>query len=658
MNEGLFSAYSALPAWKELLSQLHGTDCIALTGLSEGEKPFLAAALSHRTGRPVLLVSPTELVAQKQAQDVNRLLGGGAAMLPTRDVQFSRAASSQESTWQRLHVLGEAANGRLRVLCVSAEGLLDRCCAAERFKRATVTVSEGLPCPPVPLLQRLLACGYERVTMVEGKGQCAMRGAILDVFPPSENDALRIEFFGDEVDSIRRFDCISQRSIARIKEARLTPATECIPEDASLAAARLESALLAAHEHASEKSAQAPIEAGLDSVEAFLAEIDALDAQGDDAAKEMAATQLIDLAAKNSRGVPTLTHRKAPETPHIAAPEEREIARKRHMEDVARVREGHPIRTAPMWLNVLCADTCTVADYLPNAIVLVDQPDQLQVRVKAKQDAFLEEWQEAERRGDGFPAQRELLFPYDTLLNALRQRPTAVLSDLSRGLGQFAPKQALAFVSEPVMPYQSRLEPLCKDIAQWKAQGYATVLLTGGEARGRRLLRALAEQGMPAVYSETLDGNLIASEVILLPITVSKGFRNAEAKLCVISDTDLYGTSYQRAKKRQNAGERIASFTDLKPGDYVVHDIHGVGIFDGVVQLNTEGVKRDYLLIRYLGADKLYVPTDQFDRVQKFIGAEHSAPKLNRLGGGEWERQKSKVKAGLKKLAFVLMHVF
>lgn len=656
MNEGLFSAYSTLPVWKELLAKLPAEPCIALSGMAEGEKPFFAAALAHRTGKPVLLVSPTELVAQRQAQDINRLLGNGAAMLPTRDVQFSRAAASQESTWQRLQVLSDAAAGRVRVLCVSAESMLDRCCQAERFKAAAIPVTEGGACVPTTLMERLIRAGYERVSMVEGKGQCAMRGAILDVFPPSEPDALRIEFFGDEVDSIRRFDCISQRSIARVKEARITPATECIPEDAQAAAERLANALDATPTKREDALATAAAQAGLESIDAFLAEIDAMDVQADETVREMAATQLLDIAARNSRGVPSLPGHK-PAEPE-AGWEAHEAARRHHREDVARVREGHLIRTAPMWMNVLCADACTPAAYLTNALVLVDQPDQLPVRVKAKREAFLTEWQEAERRGDGFPAQQDLLFSYAEILSALQAHGVVTLADVTRGLGQFTAQSALEFRSEPMMPYQSRLEPLCKDIALWRAQGCATVLLTGGEARGRRLLRALAEQNTPAVYTETLDGNLIASEVILLPVTLSKGFRNLDAKLCVVSDTDLYGTSYQRAKKRQNAGERIASFTDLKAGDYVVHDIHGVGIFDGVVHLNNDGIKRDYLLIRYLGTDKLYVPTDQFDRVQKFIGAEHSAPKLNRLGGGEWERQKSKVKAGLKKLAFDLAELY
>lgn len=655
MNEGLFSAYSAMPTWQELLTQLKQTGCTALTGTAEGERSFLAAALAHRTGRPVVLISSTELSAQRNAQDINRLFGDCAAMLPTRDVQFSRAAASHESTWQRLQVLGEAASGRLRVLCVSAEGMLDRCPPAHRFKTATITLSEGSPCNPHELVERLIRMGYERVPMVEGKGQCAMRGAILDVFPPNESEALRIEFFGDDVDSIRRFDCISQRSIHRVKDVRLMPSTECLPDNAQDAAARLLAALQDSQAtQTSQALPQQPKDSqGLETIDQFLAEIDAMDFQDEAARHEIAATQLLAAAAKNSRNVPTLSS----SSTH-AADEARQALHKRHLEDVDRVRQGHLIRTAPMWINVLCADTCTVVDYLPNAIILVDQPDQLPGRVKAKREAFLEEWQDAQRRGDGYAAQQHLLFTYNDLLAAINNRAVLALSDLSRGLGQLSPTHVLEMRSEPVMPYQSRLEGLSKDIAAWRSQGYAIVVLTGGEARGRRLQRALAEQNTPTVMSETLDGNLIASEVILLPATLSKGFRNPDAKLCLISDTDLYGTSYQRAKKRQKAGERIASFTDLKPGDYVVHDTHGVGIFDGVVQLSTEGVIRDYLLIRYLGADKLYVPTDQFDRVQKFIGAEHSAPKLNRLGGGEWERQKSKVKAGLKKLAFDLAELY
>ncbi|MDD6041426.1 MAG: transcription-repair coupling factor [Clostridia bacterium] len=641
MNEGLFTAYEDLPQWKKLLGRLGAGDCTALGEIAEGERPFFAAALSRKTGRPVLLVSASELTAQKQAQDIDRLVGGGSAVLPARDVQFSRAAMSRESTWQRLSVLDQLVQGRVRVLCASLDALLDRCAPAGRFRRAVITVTEGERHAPDQLIRRLMENGYERVPMVEGQGQCAMRGSILDVFPANAADAVRIEFFDDEVDSLRRFDCISQRSIARIKTVRLSPATECLIRDGEAAAQRLKDALEKGAGHAMEEAAPDeafanfhPEEAdGLPSLDDFLSELDALELS-EDLLKE---------------GKPF--KEKKPE-------KEEDLNWKRHMDDVERVRAGQTIRTATMWMNVLCEDTVTVLDYLNDPIVLLDRPDQYQSRIRAAADQFAQDYEDARLRGDAFDAQQTLRFTYDDLLSAWQRMPSITLSDIIATSGRLSPGDAVSFGAKPPMPYQSRLEPLAQDIARWKQEGCAIVLLTGGEARGRRLQKALMEQGMPSVYAETLDGNLIMGEVVLLPVAYGKGFIHPEAKLAVLSDTDIYGTAYQRARKKQNAGERIASFTDLKTGDYVVHDLHGVGLYKGVVQLDNDGAKRDYLLIQYAGNDKLYVPADQFDRVTKFIGAEHSLPRLNRLGGQEWERQKSKVKASIKKLAFDLAELY
>lgn len=641
MNEGLFTAYQSLPAWKRLLERVGETGCTALYEIAEGERPFAAAALAHATGRPVLLISATELAAQRQAQDVERLTGEGCAVLPARDVQFSRAAMSRESAWQRLSVLEGLAAGRVRVLCASVDAMLDRCVPRARFQSAMIELSEGRRYPPERLMDALIRSGYERVPMVEGRGQCAMRGAIVDVFPANAAEALRIEFFDDEIDSLRRFDCISQRSIARVKGARIAPATECLVADVQTAADRLKEALEKGVGRAMEASAfahAAPRADGLDSLDDFLSGLDALEATEDLLARPQG-----DAKASDRSGDPGAEAR---------------AAWKRHLDDVDRVRAGQVIRTAPMWMNVLLDDTVLVTDYLDNPIVLLDRPDQYQVRLRAAADAFSEAYEDARLRGDAFDAQKDLRFTYDDLLADLEGRPSVCLSDSVGTFGRFVPGEAIAFGSKPSMPYQSRLEPLRQDIAKWKQEGACVVLLTGGEARGRRLQSALAAQNMPASYCPTLDGNIIAREVLLLPVSYAKGFVHLSAGLCVLSDSDIYGTAYQRARKKQTAGERIASFTDLKTGDYVVHDLHGVGLFKGVVQLENDGAKRDYLLIQYAGNDKLYVPADQFDRVTKFIGSENAAPKLNRLGGQEWERQKSKVKSGLKKLAFDLAELY
>ncbi|MEG0511502.1 MAG: transcription-repair coupling factor [Clostridia bacterium] len=660
MNEGLFTAYAKLPIWQELLAKINDASCTALYEVAQGERPFMAAAIAYKTGRPVVLISPSELIAQKQAQDVERLTGSDCAILPARDIQFSRAAMSRESTWQRLRVLDALALGKTHVLCMSIDSLLDRCVPKKRFQAAALSLTQGERFAPEKLMTALLNSGYERVPMVEGRGQCAMRGSILDVYPANEPDALRIEFFDDEIDSIRRFDCISQRSIARVKAARLAPATECLLTDPESAARRLKAAISAGVGHAMSESAaaqtaataQAPAKASakgesadtdaLPSLEHFLSGLDALEAAE---------------ALLKAGKAPSQAEEKAPSEADPLVSEAM-LSYKRHLDDVDRVRAGQSIRTAPMWMNVLCEQTVLATAYLDRPILLLDHPDQFQGRLKAAANEFTESYEDARLRGDAFDAQQDLLFSYEALLEDWQNKAVVALTDMQTTLGRLNPTAFLCFGSKSPMPYQSRLETLCEDIARWKEQNCTIILLTGGEARGRRLQKALQEQNMPSSYAESLDGNLISREVILLPVAYNKGFLHPEAHLCVLSDTDLYGNAYQRARKKQNAGERIASFTDLKIGDYVVHDMHGVGLYQGVVQMEADGVKRDYLLIHYAGNDKLYVPADQFDRVQKFIGAEHSAPKLNRLGGGEWEKQKSRVKAGLKKLAFDLAELY
>ena len=519
MNEGLFTAYQSLPAWKRLTERIGESGCTALYEIAEGERPFLAAALSHATGRPVLLVAPTELIAQRQAQDVERLTGGGCAVLPARDMQFSRAAMSRESAWQRLSVLEGLAAGRVRVLCASVEALLDRCAPCARFRSAVIELSEGGRFPPDRLMDALIRSGYERVPMVEGRGQCAMRGAIVDVFPANAADALRIEFFDDEIDSLRRFDCISQRSIARVKGARIAPATECLVSDAEAAAERLKAALKRGVGHAMETAAPAhaaPGPDGLDSLDDFLSGLDALEATEDLLAQPQGGAQAAGRSGE--------------------AGAEARAAWKRHFDDVDRVRAGQVIRTAPMWMNVLLDDTVPATGYLENPIVLLDRPDQYQARLRAAADAFSEAYEDARLRGDAFDAQKDLRFTYEDLLEDFKARPAVCLSDAVGTFGRFAPGEAIAFGSRPSMPYQSRLEPLCQDIAKWKQEGACVVLLTGGEARGRRLQTALAAQNMPSSYCATLDGNLIAREVLLLPVSYTKGFVHLSAGLCVISD--------------------------------------------------------------------------------------------------------------------------
>ena len=196
----------------------------ALYEMAEGQRPFYAAMLARETGRPVLYIAPSEAAAMRAADDCGSWLGGGVFTLPAPDARFTRGTASRENAFQRLAVLQRVRRGDVQVLCACADAVQSRMLPPAEYEKNAVQLSSGSRMEPGELIERLVEMGYERVDMVEGRGQCALRGAIVDAFSPAESGATRIEFWDDEVDSIRSFDPISQRSLDRMGDAAFCPA--------------------------------------------------------------------------------------------------------------------------------------------------------------------------------------------------------------------------------------------------------------------------------------------------------------------------------------------------------------------------------------------------------------------------------------------------
>ena len=264
----------------------------------------------------------------------------------------------------------------------------------------------------------------------------------------------------------------------------------------------------------------------------------------------------------------------------------------------------------------------------------------------------------AMEHGDALPVQVGLLFSYDELLARADGRTVLTANPFLRTDKDFTPQAIFQIEARNAAGYQANIKELALDIARWKKDGWQIALLAGGMARGERLKQALANQECEASFGDELPESLKAGEAAILPLAVNKGFLYPEIRFVLIAESDIYGVNRQKSRAKARSGEKIAAFTDLKVGDYVVHENHGVGQFMGVVRLASEGTYRDFLHIRYHGTDKLYVPTDQLDRVQKYIGSEGEAPKLNRLSGGEWQRQKSKVRQSIKDIAGDLLKLY
>lgn len=629
MNQALLGG-AASAALTRLEENLRTGIPTAVTGLPEGQAAFVAAKIAADTGKRVLLVAASDLKATRIAEDAQQLLDTQAACLPGGEIDLTRGASSHESAWRRLETLARVASGETRLLCTSMDALMQRMGAPDPFRAATIRLMVADRISPDDLIRRLVHMGYQRVDMVEGKGQCALRGSILDVYPPAGAQSLRIEFFDDEVDSIRSFDCISQRSLERVKTALLSPATEVLlPEDTWAGAAeRMREAI----GHVGQEEPAEPL---------LFADLPPLPEDDDE------------LPSFFDETVAPKAREKAASAQRTADVERRTS---QLLTDAGQVEQGLPFRRIRAWLPVLTDEVNTLLDWFQPDMVLLSQPDQLRERNEERLQGFAEELQSAMDRAEAVKRQEALLLGWEELIQRITQ-PYATLSEFLRGMGGVTTQAVIDLGSKGAAGYQSQVKLLAADCAAWRRQGFAIALLSGGVARGKRLTQALNELGCPAMFEENAH-NLILGEVLVLPATLGHGFIWPEARLVVVSDTDIYGAGYRKAKTRKNAGERIAAFTDLKVGDYVVHEDHGVGIYQGTIHLQSEGTYRDYLLIQYQGSDKLYVPIEQLERVQRYIGNPNQPPKLNRLGGGDWQKQKARVKEGLKKLAFDLVALY
>lgn len=633
MTHALLSAAQS-PALSGLVQAVQEGRTAAVCGVQDNQAAFVAARIAADTGLRTLLVCSNDLRAVHAGEDGAQLMGGASACLPGGEIDLTRGASSHEGLWRRLETLTSLRGENVRLLCTSMDALMQRMGAPESFHQAVVALRPGDVMAPDALVARLTRMGYERVKLVEGKGQCALRGSILDVYPPNLMSGVRIEFFDDEVDSIRTLDTATQRSQEPIESATLCPATEVLlrADEGEAAAERMRRAL-----------------SGLEKTEA----------------EESLVFDELPPLPEDDDDLPSFFDAQvAPRVQKKTLSARREDERSRRLSalqsDADLVAQGLPFRRIRAWLPVLTDETWTLLDWFQPQVVVLVEPDQLRERSRERLSGFEQELTAAMERGEAVREQAGLLMGWDELLPRLANMRQVTACDLLRGQGGVAPEAVFNLHGTSLSGYGSQMKLLAEDCGKQMAAGCTVALLSGGVARGRRLQQSLEELGVQAALREedALDKPLEKGKVTILPMTLSRGFLWPEAGLMVAADTDIWGAGYRKSKAKRNAGERIAAFTDLKVGDYVVHEDHGVGIYQGTTRLHSDGATRDFLLIQYAGSDKLYVPIEQLQRVQRYIGNPNQPPKLNEIGGTDWARQKGKVRDSLKKLAFDLLQLY
>jgi transcription-repair coupling factor (superfamily II helicase) len=569
---------------------------IGVFGLSESARGYLINGVYDELDKPFLILSHSDVEAKNIYEDLNLYLPN-VFYFPTREVVFYNIdAISGDLRWERLKVIREMTKKGKKIIVASIESLAQKYIPFELYKEFTFRFKVGDTISLEQLNERLVQCGYERVDIVEAKGQFSIRGGIMDIFPPFSSLPCRIELFGDEVDSIRTFNTESQRSIEKVKEVEIFPAKEMILGKETV------------------QKAIGTIEEELKTVTASLK------------------------AKKNKDAMEKITS-----------------ATKSNLESL---RENWNFETIESFLPYFYENTSTFLDYMQEGFIVLDDVQRCKGKLDSVYFEFEENYKSFLQLGNILPGQGNLLMSKEELLEKLTYSNVITLNAIPKSTKILAPRAIISFTQITLHNYHGQLDLLIEDIKDKKARGFKTVILSGTRPRGERLVATLRDRGIESSYSDVIN-EIGLGQVVITFGNQLRGFEYPDIKVCVISDKEVFGEAKRKKTSKPKKGvSKIKSFTELKVGDYVVHTNHGIGVYRGIKQLELERHKKDYLTLSYDNGDMLYVPVDQLDLVQKYIGQEGKSPKINKLGGTEWAKAKSKVKRSIEEIAEDLVKLY
>ena len=571
-----------------------------LTGLRDGKAPamavglppvgkaLLAAALHQDTSRPVLLLTDDEAAARRLADDLSALAEKNVLRIPERDfVMLGVESSSRQYEQARIAALWQLTEGA-PLMAASVAALTQASIPPDALTRAAFTLSEGETRPLSEITAALTAAGYQRSTQVEGPGQFSVRGGILDLFPPQQAAPVRVEFWGDDIDSMAYFDVGSQRRGARVETLTCLPCMEALP--------------------------------GL------------CDGGVEDLCRKLEA------ALKTRR-------KKHPNL-------EENLRR-----DIERLRETGSLPAADKYLPLLYPEGATALDYLPeNTIVLIDDTPRLREASRGFVQRLAGDIEALTERGE-LPPSTGYALGFAELAERLCAL-TAVRADtFLNSVPELAPQTLVSFTLTQMNAYGGSLDMAAADIAAYAASGRAVAVLCGSEMRCQSMFEALDAHDVPARLSRKMPAN---GHVHIMEGALSAGFEFPAPGPIVLTEGQILGRRARKSAIKKSNRDRVKSYTDLTPGDLVVHEHHGIGRFVGMERMTVDGADRDFVKIAFAGTDFLYVPATNLDLISKYIGggSDPEKTKLNKLGGADWSKARARAKAAAKELAEGLVKLY
>lgn len=571
---------------------------VHVTGCIDSQKCHLMYGLGEGF-RYRVIVTYNDLKAKEIYEDY-RLYDKEVLLYPAKDIIFYSAdIHGNAIVRDRLKVLRRLIESREATIILSLEGGMDRLLPLQMVKERIIRINTASTVKLNQFSEDLVHLGYERQAQVESPGDFAVRGGIIDIFPLTEDAPYRIELWGDEIDSIRTFDVSSQRSIEQVEELVIYPAAEIILDEARRAAG--------------------------------LKKLEAEEKQYYKALREQFKTEE---AARIHQIV-------------------------QEFKDNLEAYQGSVALES--YINYFYDQTMSFFRYFDNedTIFFLDEPGRLAEKGEAVETEFRESMIGRIEKGYILPGQTDVIYGYKEAMGILANKSTVLISTMEVKNNFYSPKHRYDFTVQTVASYHNNFEVLVKDLERWKRNKYRVVLLSGSRTRAMRLSEDLRDFNLSAFYSEDMNRVLQSGEIMVACGNLRRGFEYPLIKLVVISESDIFGAEKKKKKKKSTyEGNKIQSFTELTPGDYVVHENHGLGIYRGIEKIEVDKVTKDYIKIEYGGGGVLYILATGLDVIQKYSGSEGRKPKLNKLNSIEWKNTKAKVRGAVQEIAKELVNLY
>ena len=517
--------------YKEIMNCVEeGVFPLNICGAVDAQKAHIISAVCG-SGRRAMVIAPNETAARRLLDDLSFFVKGRFVYIPPRPMLLHKVdAADHDVENRRMSALKAVEEGAFAVL--SIESLLQFVPGVKALRDLSFNIQVGTVIETGAFAERLAAMGYVRMDTVDGKGQFAIRGGIIDVFGPDMTVPVRMELFGDEVDLLRSFDLVSQLSVDHVARVEIIPVT---------------------------------------------------------------------------------------------APEE---------------------------------DDSLLSYFGKEDLIFIDEPQRVAEAAKVV-EFELGENLDALKDEESIDPDKKYINDYQAIIKTLNKRRTVCLSALSRKTGDIRSAQVCNITARGLGNYGGNVNFLMEDIERWHRENCRVIILGGSTGRAQKLREALDERGIRASITG-FDDELIPGVAAVMHGSITKGFEYPLINTVIVSDREIFADEKKkRASRRGSNEEKIKNIDKLQVGDYVVHKIHGIGRYQGIVRMTVNKVVRDYIKLEYRGEDCLFIPVGQLDNISKYVGGDEGrAVRLNRLGGTEWAMTKRKVKQSVKDLADSLIKLY